>query len=148
MPYYQPNAGYSTYMPQQARYEPPYAAFQQMGQVTPPTQNGFICRPVTSREEAVAVQTDFVSAGTIMPDLGHGMIYFKRFNPNTGLSDWHEFAYVQPSSEAPVQEQTDTSEIFRNLSEHLGAIDNRLAEMAEKIEAWRPKAAKKGSDAE
>lgn len=58
-------------------------------------QNGYTCRPVTSREEAVAVQTDYFSPGTIMPDLGHGMVYIKRFNQNTGSSDFLSFRYEQ-----------------------------------------------------
>lgn len=148
MPYYPPSTNYSTYMPQQARYEPFYANYAQGVQATQPTQNGFICRPVTSREEAVAVQTDFISAGTIMPDLGHGVIYLKRFNPNTGLSDWYEFAYVPPATET-TEKQTDNTDYFRELTDRIATIDTRLAEMSEKIETWRPKVAvKKGSDAE
>ena len=61
-------------------------------------QNGYTCRPVTSREEAVAVQTDYFSPGTIMPDLGHGMVYIKRFNQNTGSSAFHintNFVWVE-----------------------------------------------------
>ncbi len=59
-------------------------------------QPGFDCRPVTSREEAVATQVSFVGPGTILPDLGHGKIWLKRFNPNTGSSELYEFAAVQP----------------------------------------------------
>ena len=48
------------------------------------SNSGYICRPVTGREEAVAMQVDFLGPGTLMPDFPHGIIYFKRFNPNTG----------------------------------------------------------------
>lgn len=61
-------------------------------------QPSFTCHPVTSREEAVAAQTDYFSAGLVMPDLGHGCIYLKRFNPNTGASDFFRFV-MEP--EAP-----------------------------------------------
>lgn len=48
---------------------------------------------------------DPLSAGVILPDLAHGVIYVKRFNPNTGASDFLEFAYVQPvqAVETPVE---------------------------------------------
>lgn len=83
---------------------PNYNPYQPYNQFPPMMQNGysspqpavqpqstFSCKPVTSREEALAMQTDFMAAGTIMPDLGHGVIYLKRFNPNTGSSDFVEF---------------------------------------------------------
>lgn len=86
---------YQSYTPYQ-----PYNPYQQgsyaQPQQTMQPQSSFSCRPVTSREEALAMQTDFLAAGTIMPDLGHGIIYLKRFNPNTGASDFLEFAYRQP----------------------------------------------------
>lgn len=67
-------------------------------------QAGYLCRPVTSRLEAEAVQVDFLGPGTIMPDLGHGVIYLKRFNPNTGASDFIVFTAEQPAAEPdPVQ---------------------------------------------
>ena len=83
---------YQPYIPyQQPNYQP-----QQSMQA----QANFSCRPVTSREEALAMQTDFLSAGMIMPDLAHGVIYLKRFNPNTGASDLMEFAFRQPADGA------------------------------------------------
>ena len=71
-----------------------YIPQQQMPQPQPMAQ-AFACHPVTSREEAVAAQTDYFSAGLVMPDLGHGTIYLKRFNPQTGASDFFEFTAVQ-----------------------------------------------------
>lgn len=65
-------------------------------------QSGYVCRPVTSREEAVASQVDFLGPGSIMPDFGHGMIYFKRFNPNSGSAEFYAFALQQPA-QAPTQ---------------------------------------------
>ena len=67
----------------------------------PAQSGGYICRPVTCREEAVAAQVDYFSAGLVMLDLAHGMIYVKRYNSNTGLSDWGEFKYCPPQPEAP-----------------------------------------------
>ena len=77
-----------TYIGSQIPQQPQHPSMQTQ-------QNGYTCRPVTSREEAVAVQTDYFSPGTIMPDLGHGMVYIKRFNQNTGSSDFLSFRYEQ-----------------------------------------------------
>lgn len=52
----------------------------------------YAVQPVTRKEEALAVIADPMSAGVLMPDLDHGRIYVKRFNPNTGTSDFAEFS--------------------------------------------------------
>ena len=70
----------------------------------PPNQQGFRVQPVTSREEAMAVQTDFFGLGTILPALAQGVIWVKRFNPGTGASDMLEFRLVQP---IPIRETAD-----------------------------------------
>ena len=67
-------------------------------------QHGFRVQPVTSREEAMAVQTDFFGLGTILPALAQGVIWVKRFNPCTGASDMLEFRLVQP---IPIRETAD-----------------------------------------
>ena len=91
---YQPyTSGYNT-------VNTPYQPQQQTAPMQPqqPAQSGgYICRPVTCREEAVAAQVDYFSAGIVMPDLAHGVIYLKRFDPNTGASSFHDFKYVPPA---------------------------------------------------
>lgn len=86
-------------------FQPTYAPVQNATIQNVPQQanNGFACRPVTSKEEAMAVQVDFFGPGTVMPDIGHGVIYLKRFNSNTGSCDIFEFVAQQPKQEAPVQ---------------------------------------------
>lgn len=86
----------NTFMPQM-----PVNAPQSVPQSQPVNnpQTGFNCRPVTSREEAQAVQVDFFGPGTLMPDLGHGVVYFKRFNQTTGTCDIFEFV-AQKEKEA------------------------------------------------
>ena len=64
-------------------------------------QPGFSARGVTSKEEALATQTDYFSAGTVMPDLAHDVVYLKRFNQMTGASDFLEFRRVYPEPPAP-----------------------------------------------
>ena len=87
-------------MPVQAPQNVPQ---QQMGNQSQPMFN---CRPVTSREEAQAVQVDFFGPGTLMPDLGHGVVYLKRFNQQTGSCDIFEFTVQQPKEEPVVQYAT------------------------------------------
>lgn len=83
-PQYNPYGNYGTYP-------------QQTAPAALPTTS-FACRPVTSREEAVAAQVDFFGPGTLMPDLGHGVVYLKRFNQQTGACDLVEFT-VQENRE-------------------------------------------------
>lgn len=101
-----PYNGYSpmnTYMPQQT-FPPPQSAPVQ--QPINNSQPMFNCRPVTSKEEAQAVQVDFFGPGTLMPDLGHGVVYLKRFNQQTGACDIFEFTAQKPKEERPVQYAT------------------------------------------
>ncbi len=103
-----PSYGYNpqqTYFPQQQ----PQQMTQPMQQ-QPMQQPTFACRPVTNREEAVASQADYFSAGLIMPDFAHGRIYVKRFNQQTGVSDFYEFGLMQP--EEPVKAEYVTREEF------------------------------------
>lgn len=106
-------AAYPYYSPyyQQPRQEYPPMAPQAIPQGFPPqtggnVQTGFACRPVTSKEEAAAIQVDFFGPGTVMPDLAHGVIYLKRFNQQTGACDIYEFFAAQQRQEEPVKYAT------------------------------------------
>lgn len=67
--------------------------------VSAPAAAAFAVQPVGSLEEARAVIADPFSAGVLLPDLSHGVIYLKRVNPQTGASDFTEFR--AGSAEAP-----------------------------------------------
>ena len=116
-----PNYGYN---PQQTYFsQQQFTAPQQMQpqQMTP----AFACHPVTSREEAVAAQTDYFSAGLVMPDLSHSMVYLKRFNQQTGSSDFFEFRLVtqeqKEESAAPKYVTVEEFEKFqKELSRRMG----------------------------
>lgn len=97
-PYYIPNQPVYQGVPQR----PPQSQ-QTQQYIQPPC---FSCRPVTSREEALAASTDYFSPGVIMPDLAHGMIYLKRFNQQTGASDFFDFKIFTPERPAPVEYAT------------------------------------------
>ena len=91
---YNQNPYFSGYNPQMQQVQPQ----PQQTAPQPQVQSGFICRPVTSREEALATPCDFMAAGVIMPDMAHGMVYIKRFNSQTGASDFADFAYTPPTA--------------------------------------------------
>ena len=127
-PYYNPYQ----FAPQSA----PQPRFDQMGANPPQMQNApvpqqaqqgaaFLTRPVTSREEAVAAQVDFLGPGTLMPDLSHGTIYLKRFNPNTGASDFFTFTLEQPKAEP--EPQWATKEDIEKLREEIEQLKPRKA---------------------
>lgn len=116
---YQPyTSGYNTINPMQPMQQPQPMQQAQTG--------GFVCRPVTCREEAVAAQVDFFSAGLVMPDLARGVIYVKRFNQNTGASDFGEFKYVapqvQPEAAAIDPAQFVTRKEFDEFARRLQAV--------------------------
>lgn len=75
------------------------------------TYQGYLCRPVTSREEAVAAETSYFSPGTLMPDLAHEVIYLKRFNTSSGASDFLTFALKEDEPEIKV-EYASTQEVL------------------------------------
>lgn len=122
--YLSPGEGQPQPYPQNTRQSYPPVQGGMNGGWGNPSQPGFTCRPVTSREEAVAVQVDFYGPGTIMPDLGHGMIYLKRFNPNSGASDFLAFAFCPPQPQevpAPPYDPRQEIEALRNELEALRA---------------------------
>lgn len=95
-------------MAYQAPYQPygnPYQSYQY--QPVQPQQPVYQSRPVTSREEALGQQVDFFSAGTLMPDLAHGVVYLKRFNQQTGASDLFEFRAVQSDAQEKPNPELD-----------------------------------------
>lgn len=87
-------------------------------QIPQTPQNVFSCRPVTSKEEAIASQIDFFNSGTLLPDIAHGKVYLKRFNQQTGASDFLEFTY-QPPEEPKPSPQYATIEMLEDLEKRL-----------------------------
>lgn len=104
---------YPTYQPQPQQYGGYYQQPQQMPQMQPQQmQEAFACRPVTSREEAVASPADFLRP-LVMPDLAHGMVYIKRFNPSTGASDFMDFARCDGGNAAHAPDYVTRQEFDR-----------------------------------
>lgn len=115
------------------RIEPNYMQHLQNQSYPQAAQPGFVCRPVTSREEAVAVQVDYLGPGTLMPDLGHGVVYFKRFNSNTGGADFLTFK-LHEEPQAPAVEFALRQDIdaLQASIDRLGAEVERLKKPATK----------------
>lgn len=124
-----PGAYPGVYNPGPNVINPP--AGQPQAQTLVNNQNaGYVCRPVTSREEAVASQVDFLGPGTIMPDFGHGMIYFKRFNPNSGGAEFFDFS-VQPPPQA--QQTAPNNALLQSTENHLGLYSMRESRKPEAL---------------
>ena len=129
---------YPTYMPYGSAYPAGFGpqsragAFSSQGYPVPPAaqnaqppQNfgqgsGFLIQPVTTRQEALAVIADPFASGVLMPDMGHGVIYLKRFNPQTGASDFAEFRPVAETP-PPAEPQYVSVEMFEKTVENLRA---------------------------
>lgn len=54
---------------------------------------------VTSRAEVEAAQIPFDGTIPVFADFGHGVIYTKRLNINTGTADVEEYAIRQPQAQ-------------------------------------------------
>ena len=132
MAYQNPYPMYNTQYP---TYQYPTALPQQQAPQMSP-QPMYQARPVTSREEALGQQVDFFGAGTLMPDLSHGVVYLKRFNQNTGGSDLYEFRLVQP--EAPQEQPNELEEIRASIKR----LEDEIAQMR----ASKAKVVKKNDD--
>lgn len=128
MPYYG-SYPMGLYQPIQNQYQPMNQPMNQpmQQQTTPATQSNFYCRPVASREEALAVPVDFMGSPMFFPDLAHNVVYMKRFNTNTGSADVFEFHGTQ--QEAP----KDMAPAFAPLDEFMSMKDT-IAQLKEEIE--------------
>lgn len=88
-----------TYYPQPGAYaqQSQYMPQQYMQPQQTPVLSG---RAVTGREEAMAVPVDFVTGVTVCPDLGHGVIYAKVLDRNTGTAPLLEFRRADTQQES------------------------------------------------
>ena len=153
------NYGYPAY----GNYNPiqPFAprtdvqGYQQLPQAMQPVQAptqpqqgnppAFYCRPVASREEALGVPVDFMGSPMFFPDLAHGVIYLKKFNPNTGAADMLEFR-AQPQQEQRPSEQAAFAPL-NDLLQLKDDLDNVKAEI-ERLKKPAGKVARKNESDE
>lgn len=101
--------GYPTQGPQQPLQGPQMV--NQAAQGISPSS-----RLVTSREEAMGVAADFSGAPMVFPDIANGRIFVKRWNFNTGASDFTEFVPVVQAAPANPQPQMQTA-VFASIQD-------------------------------
>ncbi len=92
-------------------------------------QNGLKIIPVGSITEAQAVPTDFMGDTILMPDFGHGAIYMKVLNPNTGGAIFRTFR-LEPEMQANAQPeavQLDVKAEFERITAEITEIKEKLA---------------------
>lgn len=83
---------------------PTYLPPMQQNPVQAPTvapRQGFMCIPVTCREQVVATQIPFDGSTTFFVDTAAGMIYAKAFDPNTGMAPIQEYVRVEHTQVQP-----------------------------------------------
>ena len=93
-------------------------------------QSNFFCRPVASKEEALAVPVDFMGQPMFFPDLAHSVIYMKRFNTNTGSADLFEFHGQQEQTPAPSFAPLDEFNAMKDTIDQLKAEIEKLKKPA------------------
>lgn len=122
---------YYGYAPQQG-YGQQYQQPQRQQQRRPP----WLCVPVSCREEAVAVQMDYLYSGIIMPDVTHNAVYAKIVDPKTMETRFCDFAAVPPPKMVTADEFV-TRDDFRKLCEIVQQMQNvtQTAPVAKEQEA-------------
>ena len=125
----------------QNQYMPTYGQnqYQQYQNYQQPTQqitqqnNGYSAIPVTSKEEALAVPVEYFSLGKVMVDLTHGTVYLKRFNPNTGASDFYRFVYT------PEEKTSATTQMVGLQREDLDPLWEEINKLKDELEKSKGK---------
>ena len=83
---------------------PTYLPPMQQNPVQAPTaapRQGFMCIPVTCREQVVATQIPFDGSTTFFVDTAAGVIYAKAFDPNTGMAPIQEYVRMEHTQVQP-----------------------------------------------
>lgn len=107
-----------------------------------PSMPSTICRPVASREEAVGVPVDFMGSLMVFPDLGHGRVYLKRFNNQTGSADFMEFVPAPSTDVVEGPEPVDEIKEIKDQLAELISLPNQIAELSKKIDSLKPEKTK------
>ncbi len=99
-------------------------------------------RPVSSKEEAMAVGADFSGAPMIFPDMAHNAVYVKRWDYQTGSAVFVEYLPKDAVPEAPAAVYATQGD-FKELAEKM---TERLEDIEADIERLKKKGAKKNDD--
>jgi len=116
--------GYTPYAPQMPQQMAQPMAQQFTAQQSNP-QNGFICRPVTSKAEAEVFQIPFDGSTTYFVDTANGKIYSKTFNFANGTAPL--VTYIQEAA-VPVPQYATMDDLKALRNELMGGKVNEPAE--------------------
>lgn len=146
-PYYNPYP-FGAQMPLQARPAEMGQAYQQAPNVASTAPQGQTqgispaSRPVSSKEEAMAVGADFSGAPMIFPDMAHNTIFVKRWDFQSGSAIFTEYVPKDAAPEVPAAIYATQGD-FKELAEKL---TERLDDIEIEIERMKKKGAKKNDD--
>lgn len=98
-------------------------------------QTVFPCIPVLSRADAERADINCFGPGLVMPNLGQGMIYLKRFNPQKGEVEVLDFAYIPPPPPpAPPAAGYDPREDIAAMRENMAALQASITALCGELE--------------
>lgn len=95
----------------------------------------FPCVPVMSRSEAERAEINCFGPGLIMTNLGQGMMYLKRFNPQKGEVEVLDFAFVPPPPPpAPPPSNYDPRADIATMMENMSALQASVSALCSEWE--------------
>lgn len=89
-------------------------------------------RPVSSKEEAMAVGADFSGAPMIFPDMAHNTIFLKRWDFQTGAAVFTEYVPKESASEPPAAvfaTQGDFRELAEKMTKRLEELESEMDQL-------------------
>lgn len=132
---------YPTYFPSQRTDAPMGQMYAPQPNVTPVQSVGqtqgisSVSRPVSSKEEAMAVGADFSGAPMVFPDMAHNAVYVKRWDFNLGSAVFVEYVPKVDEAEPPpavYATQGDFKELADRFTERLEDIEAELERLKKK----------------
>lgn len=146
--YQQPVFNYGAYNAPVTRPVEMGQGYSQMQNVAPVQTGGqgqgisAMSRPVSSKEEAMAVGADFSGAPMVFPNMAQDEIYIKRWDFQSGTAVFTEYVPKQREAEAPAAVYATQGD-FKEFAERL---TERLDDIEADIERLKKKGAKKNDD--
>ena len=123
-----PNYNQNGYIPQQ-NFQMPYNYTNYIAtQPQTPVQSSqyLKCRPVTSREEAMACQIDLDGSLWIFPNIGNGKIYTKQIN-NDGTATFATYTFTKNENPYNSGEYVTKEEFNQTIQNLMAAIQQQPA---------------------
>lgn len=140
-------------------YQPDQNAMATRQALTQPAQNQwsnngqavFPCVPVMSRAEAERAEINCFGPGLIMTNLGQGMVYLKRFNPQKGEVEVLDFAFVPPPPPpapppANYDPRADIAAMMENMSALQASVSALCSEWEESKKAGQKRTSGKAAE--